>query len=280
MESMEEKVHPKVAARTQGVYTPALDENGWAAVPNVINTDYKVIYTIPRPGEDIYMQLHLSGVVIIGLAPGHRVRKDKLTVTKVVAVVGEEQETSSGAAANTRKVSVSGKRKRGAPRVTLGVPICEIHCSDGSLWVVRSPVNGGKLVEFNERIFPQAEGALPQYDCLSCDKADFEGFLAIVLVSQNQVGQLLTLAGTPQFGTHKCLMYPNVYREALSNPDLYAQCITHPRTLPGRGYPRKAEDGEVDPSGVGESNDMSAGGVEAAGAHASAVSMTAEQTDD
>jgi len=110
--------------------------------------------------NDMYVDQYMNGILVVGLAPSHSLRRDG--APKIKAVRYRDNVDTSG---------VHGKRNKGAMQVRQQTPLADVEMSDGTATVLHAGVNA-RLVELNERF-----GTDP--DCLQSDPED-TGFLAIL----------------------------------------------------------------------------------------------------
>ena len=73
--------------------------------------------------------LHLNGIAVACLSPGHPVVANKLEVSAVDFKVGP-------GGADLAEQTVSGKKKNGATTMHPGAPLCALLCSNGERHLV------------------------------------------------------------------------------------------------------------------------------------------------
>ncbi|CAG5123453.1 unnamed protein product [Candidula unifasciata] len=134
--------------------------------PNVVDRYFKRRYKIDmqnKVGEDAMVLSHSNRVCVVCLADSHPVLKEKKTVTKV---------SFESAKWNRMDNKFSGKNKRGAQWLDVNSPLCEVTCSDGSVYTICCCVKG-QLIEVNENLINHPE--------LVMRKPCGEGYLAVLL---------------------------------------------------------------------------------------------------
>ncbi|XP_070566846.1 protein Abitram-like isoform X2 [Ptychodera flava] len=132
-----------------------------------------------RKHEDICILQHSNKVLVVTLAKGHPIMKDKKVIKSVSFQVTKN--------INRLDNKVSGKGKKGGQWVNETSPLCIITCDDNAEFTIYSCVNG-KLVEVNENLLSR-----PQ---LLTEKPSTDGYIAIILPkfgnSDPQMEKLLT----------------------------------------------------------------------------------------
>ncbi|BFZ01084.1 hypothetical protein BsWGS_04123 [Bradybaena similaris] len=134
--------------------------------PNVVDRYFKRRYKIDvhnKVGEDALILTHSNRVCVVCLAESHPVLSEKKTVTKV---------SFENAKWNRLDNKFSGKNKRGAQWLDGNSPLCEVTCSDESVYTLCCCVQG-QLIEVNENLIKHPE--------LLTKKPCGEGYLAVLL---------------------------------------------------------------------------------------------------
>ena len=91
----------------------------------------------PCTDEDQFVHIHKNELCIVGVAKTHSMFAEGRTVSKV-----EYKQDCS---------EISGKKKKGAPRIEQCSVLAVVTCSDGTEWAVRGAVPS-RLIEINERL--------------------------------------------------------------------------------------------------------------------------------
>jgi hypothetical protein len=119
----------------------------WPTFPSVIERDYKTFYYILN-GNSFYVQQHLNGLFVIGLAPDHPIIRSKNEI--IVDFTAGVRDFSSGV--------TSGKRKRDATEVNANSAICVIRTiQDQKEFIVPACVANTKVIAINKLLINHPE---------------------------------------------------------------------------------------------------------------------------
>ncbi|KDO28274.1 hypothetical protein SPRG_06325 [Saprolegnia parasitica CBS 223.65] len=143
-----------------------------ARTGSMVDRYYTRLYAsdvLEKPFEDQFVNMHSNRLCVLGIAPGHAIFKDNLTVTKVEF----EQSVLDN--------KVSGKKKKGGVWFNPQSIVCRIVCANDVTYSIRSCIRGA-LIEFNERLLETPE--------LVTRKPFTEGFLAIVRPKPVEVAEI------------------------------------------------------------------------------------------
>lgn len=147
---------------------PFYEANMSRLVGSVVDRHYTELFYIRKNStEDQYVNVHKNGLCLIGLAPGHPAISNGRSIRSVVY----EHDMSK----------ISGKKKRGAPRLLETSKVCVVTCDDDSKWCVLSGVKGG-LWEIN--------GRLEERPSLLATRPRSEGFIGVVKPKHNSLEEL------------------------------------------------------------------------------------------
>eukprot|EP00808_Paulinella_micropora_P014027 g68914.t1 len=128
---------------------------------------------------DQYLHVLPNKIVLIGLAPSHPIRTEGKEIVSLHWLTEKgDEEAHSGRGKKRQKTSgqKSGKGRRGSPPIHPSTGICDISCSDGTCYRIRSGVYG-ELVQCNQ----EAERT-PSILTDPC-RSDVEGWLALIHAS-------------------------------------------------------------------------------------------------
>ncbi|OQR98600.1 hypothetical protein ACHHYP_08347 [Achlya hypogyna] len=143
-----------------------------ARTGSMVDRYYTRLYAsdvLEKQDEDQYVNMHSNRLCVLGIAPGHAIFKENLTVTKV------EFERS------VLDNKVSGKKKKGGVWFNPSSIVCKVVCSNEATYTLRSCIRGA-LIEFNERLLEAPE--------LLTRKPFTEGFVAIVRPKPVEVAEI------------------------------------------------------------------------------------------
>ena len=98
------------------------------------------------------MYRHSNRLCVVGLHPTHGIFKNKLAISSINFHIGKTDRLNS---------KIHGKKKKGAQWLENNSVLCEITCSDNSVWKVYSCVRGS-LLEINENIIKNPQLLLEQ----------------------------------------------------------------------------------------------------------------------
>lgn len=119
---------------------------GFAKVPNVVERYYEQFYSEgnSETGDNLdqYAHCHSNGLACLGLAFRHVILQQNKTIVKVNFDIGKKDKST---------IAVSGKKKRGALWLEPHMKVCELECSDGTVYPFRAGV-AAKLIEVNEEL--------------------------------------------------------------------------------------------------------------------------------
>lgn len=131
-------------------------------------TQYFNVALKGRAGHDQYVRKHSNQLCVVGLATTHSVmNQNDVTVTNV----SFNKENKGKEGSQVRSINMSGKKKKGAPRMQSNTFLCHLTCSDGTEYGVWGAVPG-LLLEVNERLLSEPD--------LIRTHADTIGFIAII----------------------------------------------------------------------------------------------------
>ncbi len=119
----------------------------WPTFPSVIERDYKTFYYILN-GNSFYVQQHLNGLFVIGLAQNHPIIRSKMEISKVDYSAGIK-DFSNGV--------TSGKRKRDAVGVDCNSAICVIRTKDQKEFIIPACVANTKVIAINNLLINDPE---------------------------------------------------------------------------------------------------------------------------
>lgn len=144
-------------------------------------TRYYCLNSGGKPDHDLYVHRHVNGLLMVGLAPSHPLRRED---AQRIVEVKFTPAVSSG--------NVSGKRKKGAAAVKPRTKVADLRLADGTASEVHAGVEA-KVLELNERL--RAEPGLLQSD------PDDAGFIAILQPwpNQGEYGAVSELADEERF---------------------------------------------------------------------------------
>lgn len=109
------------------------------------------------------VKLHSNKLCLVYVSHLHPIRRDNKKVIKVDFDMGKLSRLEN---------TISGKSKKGAQRIGLKSPMCNIHCEDGSSYTLLAGCVG-KLVEVNDHLLRDPS--------LISRAPEAEGYVAIVL---------------------------------------------------------------------------------------------------
>jgi len=127
--------------------------SGFTPIPFQRHTDYTTRYRCMGNDDDYAIHTHGNGISILTLAPTHPLRRLKKQIASI------EWHTMTGRDRHQQHLDrrkVAGKRKRGGVVLDPNSAICQVKCTDGSVYIIRSNVHG-KLIEVNARLNTQPE---------------------------------------------------------------------------------------------------------------------------
>lgn len=119
--------------------------------------------------EDQYVNVHKNMMCTIGIAPGHPILAEKKNVESVEFRYGE--------------LNISGKKKKGAPRLQEDTTFCTLRCKDGTTWKIRGCIPGS-LWEINQRIVDNPS--------LIITRPETDGYIGMVHPRASNVVELRT----------------------------------------------------------------------------------------
>ncbi|OQS04167.1 hypothetical protein THRCLA_20951 [Thraustotheca clavata] len=143
-----------------------------ARTGSMVDRYYTRLYAsdiLENPNEDQFVNMHSNRLCVLGIAPGHAIFKDKLTVTSVEF----EQSVLDN--------KVSGKKKKGGVWFNPESVVCRVKCSNDVTYTIRSCIRGA-LIEHNERLIEQPE--------LLTRKPFTEGYIAIVRPKPVEIAEI------------------------------------------------------------------------------------------
>lgn len=106
---------------------------------------------------------HSNGIIVVGLAESHPLIREGKTVARVHFKGGKRDFTQN---------VVEGKHKKGGAQLQPNDRLCEVHCTDETVHVLRACVRG-KLVEINNRLLTEPNLLV------TCPSS--AGFLAVIM---------------------------------------------------------------------------------------------------
>jgi glycine cleavage system H lipoate-binding protein len=127
---------------------------------------YYTRYYIPnvgqKEGEDQYVYEHPNSLLIVGIAPTHKMFQNR-KVVKIDFNVAKQDRSKS---------VVKGKRKKGGIILKPEANLAQVTCDDGTEYMLKACVPG-TLLEVNERLIQQPD--------LLMTKSASEAFVAIIM---------------------------------------------------------------------------------------------------
>eukprot|EP01084_Bolivina_argentea_P269545 458125_1 len=155
---------------------------------NVVEDNYVRYYAVNKEThEDVYVDKHFNGMYIIGLAPSHPIRMNKLNITQISFDLGKRTASS---------FDVTGKKKKNAIKLQANTKLCNLFVEMDSISENESnmeqneskennnkngkseikcftfkPLISAKVIEINKRLINNPK--------LIHDSGDIEGYIAI-----------------------------------------------------------------------------------------------------
>lgn len=128
-----------------------------------VNRYFRELFYVPEgtTSEDQYVNVHRNELCVVGLAPGHPILARNLEI-KYVSFKYDLK-------------SLSGKKKKKAPKLAPDSTFCTITCKDNSVWKIRGGIQGN-LWEINTRVCMNPS--------LISTRSRTDGYLGIVMPSQ------------------------------------------------------------------------------------------------
>ncbi|CAL1528188.1 unnamed protein product [Lymnaea stagnalis] len=134
--------------------------------PSVIDRYFKKRFKTDvqnKTGEDQLILTHSNRVCVVCIADSHPLIREGKIATKV---------SFEDKGWNRLDNKFSGKSKRGAQWLDSQAPLCQVTCSDGSLYTLVCCIKG-QLIEVNERLLQKPH--------LITEKPCGEGYLGVLL---------------------------------------------------------------------------------------------------
>merc|ERR1712228_469643 len=147
---------------------------------NAVQDNYTRFYAVDREfHHDMYLDKHYNGMCILGLAPSHPIRMNKMKIKEISFELGKRTASS---------FEVSGKKKTNAVKISKDTKLCKIYIEDKNDVKMEQDVNEKKNDEefdsfvFEPKIFGKAiqiNKRLMDEPNLIVDSSDFEGWIVI-----------------------------------------------------------------------------------------------------
>jgi hypothetical protein len=118
----------------------ALAKFQWPTFPSIIDRDYSTFYYILND-QCFYVQQHLNGLFVIGLASVHPLRRSNFNVVQADYSAGVH-DFNAGV--------TSGKRKRDAVSVFNDSVLCVLRTEQGAEFSVPACVGNTKVIAINK----------------------------------------------------------------------------------------------------------------------------------